>query len=272
MTLSLLSIRPVAVTVIIGVFAALLPAQATESVTLRYKFTVGQTLRYKITIDPLFENPAGSLQLTDENALEGKPIVRALTAEVKAVKTDGTATVQVSVAPEEQDAQVAKPETSTLEISPIGQVLSETPPATGLTQTFCRLPFAPVSLGAQWSGNASRGQTGVLPEASLTLTQFCDDSGLAVITRTTPPTVTEVATHTHDGTLVDTMRRVRSDRIVFDIASGNVLKQASTLSVSLALKMTNRGWRVRSDFGHVIPITRLTLYATVYRMDGPAAP
>lgn len=216
------------------------PAQPPAAMPpLRYHFTPGQKLRYLIMRDPYFADPAAAIETTNPNAPYRPPIVERLTEEVQSVEANGMATLKVTLEPEpgfEDDTHPAAPVTQTVMVSPLGQAVS---PALlpSFLRAFFRLPAAP----------AQR------------------KNGLAIITQTLPPSVTRGTSPDHDGTLLQTTRSARSDRLIFDIDAGNLLRQTSTLVVDLSLVMTHRGARGSADFGHVVPNIEIIQTMTIER-------
>ncbi len=54
---------------------------------------------------------------------------------------------------------------------------------------------------------------------------------------------------------------------MFDAGAGNLLRQTSTMTVTVSLTMTNRGRRGVADFGHVIPSLQVVQTLTVERKE-----
>jgi len=261
---------------------ALLPAASAQAepaavpVKLRYHFEPGQKLRYLVQRDPYFADPAGAMETTDPNAPYRPPVVERLTEEVLAVGRDGTATIRVMVAPEpgfENEARPQPPVTRTVTVTPLGQVLSPVtdPAMREMLWAFFRLPAVPVRAGASWKGTELRGMDKVGTSVTLT-TARGGRRGLAVITQTLPPVVTQGRSPDHDGTLLQTTRSAQADRIVFDLGAGNLLRQSSALTVTLSLTMTGRGARGAADFGHVIPNVQVVQTMTIERQGDPLPP
>ena len=264
---------------ITGFFLLLMPAgqarPAAAPVKLRYHFTPGQTLRYLVQRDPYFADPAGAVETTDPNAPYRPPVVERLTEEVQAVGADGAATIRVTVAPEpgfEDEATPQPPVTRTVRVTPLGQVLTPVaaPATRELLRAFFRLPAALVRAGSTWKSTALQGADTVETSDALTAARG-GSRGLAIITQTLPPVVTQGRSPDHDGTLLQTTRSVQADQIVFDTGAGNLRRQASTLTVGLSLTMTGRGARGAADFGHVIPNVQVIQTMTIERQDDPPA-
>lgn len=253
------------------VMPALQAQSSNPTIMLRYRFTPGQTLRYLIQRDPYFNDPAGAIETTDPNAPYRPPVIERLTEEVLAVGRDGTATVRVTVAPEPGFEDETKPQSAvsqTVQVTPLGQVLSPLPETMSgeLLRAFFRLPVASVRPGAAWKDSAGLGTI-------LTLTKVDGGrKGLAVITQTPPPSVAESRSRSHDGMLVQTTRCAQSDHLVFDLKTGNLRRERSTMTVTLSLVMTGRGARGADDFGHVIPRVQVVQTLTIERRDDLAAP
>ena len=244
-------------------------------ITLRYQFTPGQTLRYLVQRDPYFTDPIKAIETTDPRATYRPPIMERLTETVQTVRRDGTATIEVTLGPEPgfEDETAPQPSlTRTVRVTPLGQVLTPvTDPALGtLLRAFFPLPAAPVQVGGSWKGAAFQGAVPVETRPTLTAGQG-GRRGLAIITQTLPPVVTQSRSPDHDGTLLQTTRSAQADRIVFDLGAGNLRRQASTLTVDLSLVMTGRGARGSADFGHVIPNIRVIQTMTIERQDDPPA-
>ena len=257
------------------VSAASVQAQpAAAPVKLRFHFVPGQTLRYLVQRDPYFDDPAGAMETTDPDVAYKPPVVERLTAEVLSVGRDGTAMVRVTVAPEpgfEDAADAAKPAAQTVAVTPLGQVLEypDLYPVSGFLRAFFRLPAAPVQLGGTWTGKTFQGAGVVKTSLALVARTGGGSQGLAVITQGLPPTVAERQSPDHDGTLLQTTRSERADRIVFDVGAGNLRRSTSTMSVTLSLVMTGRGARGSADFGRVVPNMRVIQTMTIERQDAP---
>ena len=273
-----MNLRPLLALAALGLVIA--PAAHAEppavSVKLRYHFVPGRTLRYLVQRDPYFDDPAGAVETTDPDASYKPPIVERLTEEVLAVGSDGTATVKVTAGPEPGFEDEAHPQplvTRTVRVTPLGQVLTPVEDAAmgGLLRAFFRLSFAPVGPGETWQGTAYQGAEGVKTDLALTAVRY-GGQGLAVITQTLPPTVTQSRSSGHDGTLLQTTRGDRSDRIVFDAGAGILRRQTSTMTVTLSLVMTGRGARGAADFGHVIPTVRVIQKMTIERQEDALSP
>ena len=212
----------------------------------RYKFQVGQTLRYEVTFDSRLPNLAETSAPTgDDGAAPGVQVAERVTARVKDVRADGTASLDVTVEPW-RNSSLAGPQTYTLRLTPTG----------------VRLPV---------TGSAAPSLSAALPFPALLPAHPHPNPTLAEMGQSTS-TVTHQQQQTHDGLLVDTTERRRQERIVFDAASGNVLKQASTTWVTRSLRMTNRGKRGSDDFGRVAGVTRLILRTTVQRLEDKPPP
>lgn len=234
-----------------------------SSPLLRYKFAPGQKLRYRVTRDPYFADPARAIETADPRVPYRAPIVERLTEQVRTVGPDGTATIKVTIEPErgfEDDAHPIAPIAQTVTVTARGQVLASPAgtPAPDLLRAFFRLPSAPPKPGLS-------GPVVAFPGGK---------TGLAIITQTLPPQVTQGHSPDHDGTLLQTTRSAQSDRIVFDVGAGNLLRQTSTLTATLSLVMTNRGARGAADFGRVVPNVETVQTLTVERKEdsAPASP
>ena len=274
-----MNLRPLlALALLCLVFPSAARAQPPDApVKLRYHFTPGRTLRYLVQRDPYFDDPAGAVETTDPDAPYKPPIVERLTEEVMSVGSDGAATVRATVAPEpgfEDEANPQPPVTRTVRVTPLGQVLTPVEDAaTGsLLRAFFRLPFAPAGPGGTWQGTGFQGAEGVKTDLALTAVRY-GGRGWAVITQDFPPVVAESRSPDHDGTLLQTTRSARADKIIFDAGAGNLRRQVSTMTVTLSLVMTERGARGAADFGHVIPTVRVIQTMTIERQeDAPASP
>ena len=244
---------------------------------MRYRFTPGQTLRYLVQCDPHFTDPAGAVETADPNSPYRPPVVERLIEEVQSVGSDGTATVGVTIGPEPGFEDEAAPQirtTRVLRVTSLGQVLTpQTDPALRVfLRTFFQLPGAPVRPGETWKGTAFQGVDRVGTNLALTAMRY-GNRGLAVITQALPPTVSQSRSPDHDGTLLQTTRSARADRIIFDVAAGNLRRQVSTMDVTMSLVMTGRGARGAADFGHVIPNLQVIQTMTIERQDdAPAQP
>lgn len=221
------------------------------NVTLRYKFAAGQTLRYLIQRDPYFADPALAIETTDPNAPYRPPRVERLTETVESVGKDGTATIQLTLAPEPGFEEEDSPQpvvTRTVRVTARGEVLTPVSDAADreMREIFVLLP-----------GGVVRGNT---------------HGGLAIIARTGAPSVAERRSPDHDGTLLQITRSTRSDRLVFDTRAGQLVRQRSTLTVTLSLVMTGRGARGADDFGHVIPNVRVVQTLTIERREAASGP
>jgi len=251
---------------------------AAGPVKLRFHFVPGQTLRYLVQRDPYFDDPAGAVETTDPDAPYRPPVVERLTEDVLSVGRDGTAMIRVTVAPEpgfEEEANAAKPAAQTVAVTPLGQMLAFPAlyPVSGFLRVFFRLPAASVRPGATWQGKTFQGAGVVETRLALAARTGGRSRGLAVITQALPPAVAESRSPDHDGTLLQTTRSARTDRIVFDTGAGNLRRSTSTLSVTLSLVMTGRGARGSADFGRVIPNVRVVQTMTIERQDdAPASP
>ncbi len=247
---------------------------AAGPVKLRFHFVPGQRLRYLVQRDPYFDDPAGAMETTDPDAPYKPPVVERLTEEVLSVGRDGTAMVRITVAPEpgfEDAAGAARPAAQTVAVTPLGQMLAlpDLYPVPGFLRAFLRLPAAPVRPGAAWKGKTFQGAGVVGTTLVLAARASGGKRGLVVIVRALPPSVAESRSPDHDGTLLQTTRSERTDRIVFDVGAGNLRRSTSTLSVTLSLVMTGRGARGSADFGRVIPNVRVVQTMTIERQDDP---
>ena len=249
---------------------------ATGPVKLRFHFVPGQILRYLVQRDPYFDDPAGAMATTDPDAAYKPPAVERLTEEVLSVGSDGAATVRLTAAPEpgfESEAGPQPPVTLTVRVTPLGQILTPAVDADTrpLLRAFFRLPAAPVRAREVWAGTAVQG--GDMVKASLALAARASGGsrGLVVITQALPPAVAESRSPDHDGTLLQTTRSKRADRIVFDVGAGNLRRSTSTMSVTLSLVMTGRGARGSADFGRVVPNMRVIQTMTIERQDDASA-
>lgn len=214
----------------------------------RYKFQPGQTLRYQVTFDSRAQNLAASTDLTGEGAAPGRQVTEFVTARVKAMRGDGTAVLEVTCEPW-RNSDLPGPQTCTLRLAPDGRRLPREPGDAPAPSVSATLPF-PVLLPARPLANPA----------------------LVEMEQTTPNVVTRQQTRGHDGLLVDMTQRRQSQRIVFDVRAGNVLKQAGTTWITRTLKMTARGKRGSDDFGRVAPVTRLVLSTTVQRLADKPPP
>jgi len=244
-------------------------------VKLRYHFAPGQTWRYLVQRDPYFDDPAGAVETTDPNMPYRPPVVERLTEEVLAVGTDGAATIRVTIAAEpgfEDESCPQPPLTRTVRVTPLGQVLTPIvdPAVRERLRVFFRLPATPVRAGETWKGKAFQGTDKVETRAALTA-EWGGSRGQATITQTLPPVVAESRSPDHDGTLLQTTRSAQTDRVVFDVGTGSLRRQTSTLTVGLSLVMTGRGARGGADFGHVIPNVQVIQTMTIERQDDPPA-
>jgi len=249
---------------------------AAGPVKLRFHFVPGQRLRYLVQRDPYFDDPAGAMATTDPDAAYKPPVVERLTEEVLSVGRDGTATVRITVAPEpgfEDAADAAKPAAQTVAVTPLGQMIAYPAlyPVPGFVRAFFRLPAAPVRPGGMWAGKTFQGAGLVGTRLALAARTGGGSRGLVVITQALPPAVAESRSPDHDGTLLQTTRSERADRIVFDIGAGSLRRSTSTLSVTLSLVMTGRGARGSADFGRVVPNVRVIQTMTIERQDDPPA-
>ena len=256
-------------------------AQAQPSaapVKLRFHFVPGQTLRYLVQRDPYFDDPAGAMETTDPDAAYQPPVVERLTEEVLSVGSDGSATVRLSAAPEpgfEDEAGPKPPQTLTVRVTPLGQILTPIAGADArlLLRAFFRLPAAPMLIGGAWAGTAPQGADVVKTSLALEARAGGGSGGLAVITQALPAAVAEHRSPDHDGTLLQTTRSQRADRIVFDVGAGNLRRATCTMSVTLSLVMTGRGARGVADFGRVVPNVRVMQTMTIERLDdAPVSP
>ena len=202
------------------------------------------------------------------------PVVERLTEEVLSVGSDGAATVRLSAAPEpgfEPESGPQPPVTLTVRVTPLGRVL--TPQADADTRLLLgaifRLPAAPVRAGASWVGTALQGEGLVKTSLALAARASGGSQGLVVITQALPQVVAESRSPDHDGTLLQTTRSERTDRIVFDVGAGNLRRATCTMSVTLSLVMTGRGARGAADFGRVVPNVRVMQTMTIERQDDP---
>ena len=244
-------------------------------VTLRYHFALGQTLRYLIQRDPYFADPVGAMETTNPNAPYKPPVVERLTEKVLGVERDGTATIRVTVGPEPgfEDASHPQPRlTRTVTVTPSGQVMTPAadPSAREMLRAFFRLPDTPEMVGGTWKGAAFQGAGQVETHPALAAERG-GIRGLAIITQTLPPTVTQSRSPDHDGTLLQTTRSVQADRVVFDAGTGSLRRQTSVLTVMMSLTMTERGARGVADFGHVVPNVQVIQTMTIDRQDDPPA-
>lgn len=271
-----MNLRPLLVLAALGLVSApTVQAQpAAAPVKLRFHFVPGQMLRYLVQRDPYFDDPAGAMETTDPDAPYKPPVVERLTEEVLSVGRDGTAMVRITVAPEpgfEDAADAAKPAAQTVAVTPLGQMLAFPAlyPVPGSLRAFFRLPATAVRPGAAWQGKTFQGAGLVKTSLALASRTSGGSRGLVVITQALPPAVAESRSPDHDGTLLQTTRSERADRIVFDMGAGNLRRSTSTLSVTLSLVMTGRGARGAADFGHVIPNVQMIQTMTIERMDDP---
>lgn len=245
---------------------------AAGPVKLRFHFVPGQRLRYLVQRDPYFDDPAGAMETTDPDAAYKPPVVERLTEEVLSVGRDGTAMVRITVVPEpgfEDAVSPVRPAAQTVAVTPLGQMLAypDLYPVPGFLRAFFRLPAAPVRPGGAWAGKTFQGAGVVGTSLALAARTSGGSRGLAVITQALPPTVAERRSPDHDGTLLQTTRSQRADRIVFDVGAGNLRRSTSTMSVTLSLVMTGRGARGSADFGRVIPNVRVIQTMTIERQD-----
>ncbi len=167
-----------------------------------------------------------------------------------------------------QSLNAAKPSAQTVAVTPLGQMLAYPAlyPVPSFLRAFFRLPAAPVRPGAVWKGKTFQ-DAGVVGTEMALATRMGGRRGLAVITQALPPAVAQSRSPDHDGTLLQTTRSERADRIVFDVGAGNLRRSTSTLWVTLSLVMTGRGARGSADFGHVIPSVRVLQTMTIERQD-----
>lgn len=234
-------------------------------VRLRYEFAPGQTLRYLVMRDPGFEAPAEAMQTVDPDAVPSPPIVERLTQTVQSVAPDGTATIQVTVAPEPgfEDEDMPLPTaTQTLKVSSQGQVLTTPtgPLVSELTRTWVLLPAGAVLPGTRWKG--PHGET-----LTLAALRGTGPNRLAVITCLWLPRLARTQSPDHDGTLLQTVRGTRADRIVFSAKSGQLVRLSSALTQTVSVTITNRGRRGIADFGRVVPNAQTIETLTVDRRD-----
>jgi len=229
-----------------GLGLALLPsagaAPSPETSSLRYQWKPGQTLRYLIQCDPYFTNPARAIETTDPNAPYRPPIVERLTEQVVSVGTDGAATLRLTLASEPGFEDAANPSvTQTVTVTPTGQVVSGVSDSLlpELLSAIFRLPDAPVPM---------RGT-------------------VAVITQDGMPNVTHSTSPSQDGVLLQTTRSRRSERVVFDIRAGSLLRRASTVTGSLSLVIMRPAGRSSDDFGHLVPNLPISQTLTIERKD-----
>ena len=238
-------------------------------VALRYKWTPGQTLRYTLQRDPYFADPVRAIEIADPRTPERPPIVERLTERVLSVGLDGTATLRVSVRPEPGFEDGTRPTPPvTLRVSTDGRVTSALPAGVGpdLLRAFFRLPEGPTAPGVSWQGVSSRGRQPAATEVILT-SLSSGERGRAVFAQSLPPAEVQSTSPDHDGTLLQTTRTAGTDRIVFDPAAGNVVRQTSTLTVTVSLMMTKRGARGVADFGRVVPNVVSVQTLTIQRRD-----
>ena len=221
-----------------------LPARAAAP---RYQFTAGETLRFLIQRDPYFAEPKAAMETVSPEAPYRPPVVERLTERVQAVTTGGTATLLVSLAPEPgfEDEDNPQPTiTRTVTVSPSGQVLSVAGPPLGSSPA---------------ERDLLRGLALPPPVSAVR------KDGLAVITRESPPVVTESTSPDHDGTLRQTTSAAQSDHLVFDGRQGQLVREVSTLTITMSLVMTGRGRRGSDDFGHVIPSVQVIQTVSIQR-------
>jgi len=172
--------------------------------------------------------------------------VERLTERVVSVAADGTATLLLTLTAEPGFEDADHPQatlTRTVTVRPDGQVQAVAGAALGNGPEERDLLAGIVPLG-DWAAAAGK-------------------SGLGVMTRAQPPVAVTSESPDHDGTLLQTTRAVRTDRIVFDGKRGRLVRRVSTLTVAISLVMTGRGRRGSDDFGHVVPTVQVVQTLTV---------
>ena len=223
-----------------SLFGSAMAAQMPAAFPLRYRWAPGQTLRYVLQSDPYFADPSKALETADPNAPYRPPTVQRLTEQVLSVGKDGTATLRLTLASEPGFEDGTPPETQTVTVTPQGQVSgAEGASAPQLLSAIFRLPDAPVSM---------RG-------------------GLAIIMQEGTPSVRENRSSGHDGTLLQTTRSLRSDRVVFDTSAGSLLRRTGTITGSLSLVMIRPAGRSAADFGRVVPNLPIWQTLTIERKE-----
>ncbi len=218
----------------------------THAATPRYQFTPGETLRYLIQRDPYFDDPKGAIETVSDEDYR-PPVVERLTEKVQAVKADGTATVLLTLTPEPGFEDEERPQAAisrTVVVSPSGKVLSVSGAVLG---------------GSPEDRDLLRGIVSVPPVLSVR------KDSLVVETRQSLPVVTQSTSPDHDGTLRQTTTAAQTDHVVFDCRRGQLVREISTLTITLSLVMTGRGRRGSDDFGHVIPNAQVVQTLTVER-------
>jgi hypothetical protein len=226
----------------------LTPSISAQSSALHYRWTKGQTLRYLIQRDPYFDDPKGAIG-TVSGADYKPPIVERLTEKVQEVKADGAATLMLTLAPEpgfEDDDHPQAEISRTVTVTPLGKIISVSGAALGNSPAERDLLRGLILLPA------------VLPRSQ---------DGLWVETRRQPPRVTESTSPDHDGTLRQTTAAAQSDHIVFDTVHGQLVREVSTLTITLSLVMTGRGKRGADDFGPVVPSSTVVQTLSIERRD-----
>ncbi len=229
-------------------FAAtsILSPMPAHAAALRYQFVPGETLRYLIQRDPYFDDPKGAMETVADDEYR-PPIVERLTEKVQEVKADGTATLLLTLTPEPGFEDEDRPQAAvsrTVVVSPEGKVLSVLGAALGSSPAEQDLLRGIVLLTADMQGRKD---------------------GLAVETRRSPAVVNRSTSPDHDGTLLQTTSVAQSARFVFDCRRGQLVREVSTLTITLSLVMTGRGRRGSDDFGHVVPNAQVIQTLTVER-------
>ena len=226
-----------------------LPAPAQTPPPLHYRWTKGQALRYLIQRDPYFADPKEAMETVSPETPYRPPVVERLTERVQAVTAGGMATLTVTLAPEpgfEDEDNPQAPLTRTVTVAPNGQVLSISGAALGNSPTERDL------------------LRGVVPLSTLGTARR---DGLAVATHESPPVVTESTSPDHDGTLLQTTSAAQSDHVVFDGRQGQLIREVSTMTITMSLVMTGRGRRGSDDFGHVVPNVQVLQTLSVERRE-----
>ena len=235
-------LKPISALVILSTLGFPLTAsaqaeQAHLTAALRYKWTMGQTLRYLVQQDPYFADPAGAIETTDLSAPYRPPSVLRLTEEVLAVGKDGTATLRLSLEPEpgfEEEGRLPLV-VQVVAVTALGQVVpGDSGPITPeLLSAIFRLPRA-------------------VPSAS---------GAFVILTQEDPPCEKISTSPSHDGLLRQTTLSRRSDRVVFGLGDGILLRRRISITGSLSLVMIRPRQRGAADFGHVVP--NLPLFQTL---------
>jgi hypothetical protein len=220
-----------------------------QTSALHYKFTAGETLRFLIQRDPYFADPQGAGDADNPDAPYLAPVVERLTEKVLSVGADGAATLMLTLAPEpgfEDDDHPQAEISRTVTVTPLGKIISVSGAALGNSPAERDLLRGLILLPA------------VLPRSQ---------DGLWVETRRQPPRVTESTSPDHDGTLRQTTAAAQSDHIVFDTVHGQLVREVSTLTITLSLVMTGRGKRGADDFGPVVPSSTVVQTLSIERRD-----